>query len=408
METTPVTGVGSVPINGEERTSNKIVDEYMAAMKQIQAIFDKVPLTANDYHALQKAMQALKKLAKEGDSTTTPGMIYYMPKDMLAKLNTIFAMLNAVGISADQNVDDQTALIQMDWLQNHYKDTQVGSDGKEHEITFQTLLSGAVDGLTGATRSLQSMLYTYFVLATIAKFTEDLASLEEQLKITKKITDVLAELQDFRNSSIADPANPGWNDGNPVAPTLVLAPDSVQKLSNYRDQLQSLLQELKGQGATEEETDSLAQALTEVQKDINLTLAYADKKVKTDPSFPPQQANQTDAEWRKTWSPKNWEDYTTYSQFAGGPTAGATPEEKQGVLNVRAWFLDYHGSTTGNAGSVSSNLSKAITATISLNDVQKEELRTVNYVHEQFMKMATTLMQLITKLIEKPAAAIKQ
>lgn len=167
------------------------------------------------------------------------------------------------------------------------------------ETTASTELQSVTD------KRVQSMVYTDFSFSTLEKFQEALTSLEEQFLLNKEMSDLLAEVQDFRHSLS-------------YATVSAIDPDSIQKLSDYQGQLQNVLKQLQVRGTSE-----LTEALTQVLKDMEQCLSHAD--------------------------------------------------------NMITWFA--------NDNKFSDNLTKAMSATIALNDRQKEELRDLQYAYSQFIKI---------------------
>lgn len=81
----------------------------------------------------------------------------------------------------------------------------------------------------------------------------------------------------------------------------------------------------------------------------------------------------------------------------------------QGLVDSGAplsqWVEDY---ATGSVGNYQKNLNDTIVASQSLNDTEREQLRQVMFVYEEFYKSATAMLSRLTQLIEKMASAINR
>lgn len=84
-----------------------------------------------------------------------------------------------------------------------------------------------------------------------------------------------------------------------------------------------------------------------------------------------------------------------FSSLTSTPTAAATA--------LRDWIQD---TQAGDAGVFQRNLSNGIVSSQSFNDTQREKLREVMFVFEEFYKSATGLLSRLTQLLEKMADGI--
>jgi len=73
---------------------------------------------------------------------------------------------------------------------------------------------------------------------------------------------------------------------------------------------------------------------------------------------------------------------------------------------LKLWVQDIQGK--GETGDYQRNLNDAITSSQSFNDTQREELRRVMFVFEEFYKSATAILSRLTQLLEKMAVAISR
>ncbi len=442
MSTVPIVGIGDVYINPEEATSNKLLEDYMKWMRQIEDIFSQPntpPFSSADFQKLQEAVAALKKLAVEGDRTSLGGP-YYMPKDMLGKLNMVFSWLQIEGFKLDGNMTLEQGLDAMAKV----KEAQT-KDPSGNVVTFETVVTNALGELSGANRSLQSMLYTEFVLSTNGKYEAKLSDLEEQLKLTKEISQTLANMQDWRNKFVTAPNSPGWNNGELVGPTIKEpTAEDIAKLKEYRDQLAAQLEQIDPSGTERLKDGSLASSLSKVLDDLKFLNDPAAAKATLD-KLPPSTNNGPELlQWaiqqglvenpgspvdnptgylaatikalteaqkaRKDFIKSQGLPYTTdenaMSKINEVRDAAGKGDWDTVKWAARYWLMDNQDKVSNESGNFQDRLNKAIGAAQSLNDTQKEELRSAQYDYEQFMKMATTLMQIIHKIIEEPAKAL--
>lgn len=87
-----------------------------------------------------------------------------------------------------------------------------------------------------------------------------------------------------------------------------------------------------------------------------------------------------------------------------------TGQQKASAL-VR-WILDNYNQSSGgassSAGLAQQNITLAITSAQSLNDTQKEDVRNFLFVFQEYYQSASSLLQAISKIIEKMAQGIAQ
>lgn len=450
MSTVPVSGgVGDVYINPGEATSTKVKEEYEKWMKVIDDIFKKGEFTKEDYTDLKEAMQALKKLAQEGDKTTSPGQVYYMPKEMLEKLDKIFSMLALVGITTDKDLNTPFeiafALAAMKELKNFKSD---------EGITFEMVVEFALGGLSNVDKTLQEMLYTNFILKANGQYDKKLSDLEEQLKLTKKILDTLKDIQNFRNRKIGAPGagEIDWSKNPTEASPEVgeITDEDVQEILKYKQQLSDEMKELqKLRGIppaeyTPPEAGSVEETLQNVLEDLDgitpppdlpgMPKTEADWKKFEGHDFPPYMDDPPNSgqesalgEWaqrngvsvlplgtfleraaekaslvRKEWAISIGLDKTNPELMNDrdlseliSDVSEAKPELNK--FNMKTWLLD---------SKAQDDLNKAGTATESFNDTQKEELRETQYNFETFVKIANSLMDSMKKILERYAQGI--
>jgi len=73
--------------------------------------------------------------------------------------------------------------------------------------------------------------------------------------------------------------------------------------------------------------------------------------------------------------------------------------------NIQTWIQDYE---SGQEGEFQRHLNDAVVASQALNDTEREELRRVMFVYEEFYKSATAMLSRMTQIIERMAAAISR
>jgi hypothetical protein len=96
------------------------------------------------------------------------------------------------------------------------------------------------------------------------------------------------------------------------------------------------------------------------------------------------------------------------------PGGGASPlvtqlqvirDDFDNVTTVSEWVKDY--DTIGNEGNYQRHMNDAITASQAFNDTERENLRRVMFVYEEFYKSATAMLDKLNTIIEKMGSAIK-
>jgi len=76
-----------------------------------------------------------------------------------------------------------------------------------------------------------------------------------------------------------------------------------------------------------------------------------------------------------------------------------------GTNPIQLWIRDYEA---GREGEFQSHLNDAVVSSQALNDTEREELRRVMFVYEEFYKSATAMLSRMTQLLERIAAAISR
>ncbi len=89
--------------------------------------------------------------------------------------------------------------------------------------------------------------------------------------------------------------------------------------------------------------------------------------------------------------------------FNGLPDDNTTSDPNNNPIKL--WVED---ASKGEEGDYQRHLNDAITGSQSFNDTQREELRRVMFVFEEFYKSATALLSRLTQLIEKMATSISR
>jgi len=97
---------------------------------------------------------------------------------------------------------------------------------------------------------------------------------------------------------------------------------------------------------------------------------------------------------------------------AAGDNGSALGQQIQKIIDdfnqvddIQAWIEDYE---TGKEGEFQRHLNDAVVASQALNDTEREELRRVMFVYEEFYKSATAMLSKLTQLIERMASAISR
>jgi hypothetical protein len=351
-------GLGSFPVSSEETISQKLIEEYKEWIAIIKEMMNKSgPLTIDDAKRIQEAMTQLAILAKTGDTSTTPPS--YMQKEMLEGIKNIFALLNSAGLLAYQPISDPNTVLKLLEDLRQWKTT----DPKGNAVTFDTFLEDALTMGSGRDQVLQSQLWS-FVQEANRVLESKLDALADQLELSKQIVDLLKRMQDLRNRIVSVTIwTPPWMDNpEPQPPVLAdLTQEDVNELFAMKNELDTLLEALKQRGGDTEEAGSLAAALAKVRQGLILLDDYDDNY--------------------------NIDDF---------------PRAK---MVCEAWFMD-ENTDIKRGGVIQDNINKANTAAVSLNDVQKEELRSVQYIYEQWIKIANELTQLIQKFMTTMAQGI--
>lgn len=436
--TSPITipGVGVPPINTGEYTSAEMKAKYDEYIKAIQDIFNQAgDPTAEDLKKLQDLMIKLRDLANTG--TVQNGKTFYMDKNMLDGLKTVFETLNSMGLTIPETgpmpilspSEIEVALLAMKTL----KEYSLEKSGQN--ITFDTVLLNALKGSVGADKTLQAMLETDFVRGINADFSKKLSALEEKLQSTDKVLKQLKALQDLLNQvtvpKIEDYKMPpevifdipydlrmkiedldSSTKNNPTKlvewvkqngakytdmskeyfsesiPSLPIAADLMTNgatLLKYREDLKKLIDELKAAGQDPTEEGTLANDLTKVLNTINDSYKSYDQLLA--------------AALAKNPNAKPEDIINPNSPYFDAGVQGAF--EKATYF----WIADGRSKVKGDAiivpGSTQNIISNGTTNAQYLGDELKDELRTQQSAYEEFQKLANSLMDALSKIIQK-------
>ena len=420
-----IPGVGGVKFPTQEYTTGNLRKQYEAYMKTIKDIFDKkTPPTAEDMNQLKSAMQGLRKLLLEGDTTTYPGSKYLMTHEMIYNLKTVFDMLDTHGISPDGIDGDPFKAIENWRAMKDFVAIPADPANKKAAVTWGQLLASIVSLKVDPTRSLQSMIELEFIKAGNEYYIGKLDKLAESLEVTKKIINYLRQIEKISNEisvpptggftfpptaeqlakldskqlqaiatflgdklgsefSNADPAGKakileeyvkgdgGKNFGRlykflastsfkNIYPTPYTSDESVAALWKAKQELDKLIKNLEDMGSKVSSTNSLAYFIRQVCNDISNAFKDVgkDDKGNIDPK----------------------------DSFAHGA--------------LYRYIMDNQNLGPGKGGEIQDRITQAMTAAQALNDNQKDELKQVQYIFEQFTRCANTLLQGITKIIE--------
>lgn len=372
-----IDGIGDISTTYES-TSKKVVEEYTKWMTIIKNIFDKPESSwnTNDYNQLIEALEALKKLAKEG--ATSNGVTDYLTNNMAAKLQSVYALLNEFGISADKHLNPQQGLEAMKMVK---KFEGVLNDGTK--VTFARILSNAVSGISGQDTSLQEMLLASFLTGAYQAYENNLKTLKEQIQVNTRILELLTKIQELRNKVVKTPDGVPWNPSDKpgtVTPVVTMTDADMKDLVKYREQLGAELEALKKCGVSDTDPNSAAFALKQIVNDLDSSLNEANSKL-----IPPGPPSNT-----STWTAAQWDSYLNNAK-----------------TGANAWFKDNLDQIGGNAGKFSDNLSKATSASLALNETQKQQFKKLDTNWAQYVDMGAQIMDMLHKMFIKLSTGIK-
>lgn len=92
----------------------------------------------------------------------------------------------------------------------------------------------------------------------------------------------------------------------------------------------------------------------------------------------------------------------------GNPITVATSDLEK-AFALQKWMLDKYdtGKTETDQGAIQANITKAITSAQSLNETQKQDVKSFLFVFEEYYKSASGILQKITQLLERMAQGIR-
>ena len=214
----------------------------------------------------------------------------------------------------------------------------------------------------------------------------NLESLESALTLTKEALDVLQELQTLHNKLDIDgikEKKEKFLDQNLPATT---------DPKEFEGEYNALLEEFFGQPLI---PDTLSSEVVNVLPGLKSRLNGIIEGLKKEEDV----EGKTDAEIRNTLSSNSI--LIRLLDVKDDLNQTDTPE---GLNN---WLLDGLDDLQNEVfGSIQDNITQATTSAQSLNDTQKEDVRRVLFVFEEYYKSASSILIKITQLVEKMAQAI--
>lgn len=370
-----IPGLGTVPVSKVEYTSEEVIKKYVDNLAILQQIFNESAGTTNeqDLTNLLNGIQNLQDLLKNGVESGNPPIRSFLLKDLAIKLSAVLQSLDAVGINGSTQIGTTPTEIQsqLDALEAWKR---LASAGVTQVIT------DAANVGSSPTRTLQSMINVEFIRQGNEIISNQFSKLEDALNLTQQSMDALNVILGIANQiqpptadqlvlpNFSDPtqfvqeykrrAQELFNQKQPIPnPT----DDAANQLLAARDKLTALLPKLQASAGSGDTTNTLFDFVDKVVKDIN----------------------------------KNFEGVTIGNQ-----------QDMKAAVGI--WIMDNQdarvGSTSGQqTGAIRDNILQAISAAQSLNDTQKEDVKRVSFIYDEFIKTASALLKSISQIIEKIA-----
>ena len=441
-----INGLGPVPYQQGEYTDQAVVDLFESLMSDL-----KRAIAAKDEKAVAKAMQELEKLAKEGKDVNKRK--FYLSPEMLGKMNLIFTMLEQMGIKPEGGITGEAF--------NHAIDTlnggiDIGTGENKQRLTIEEALNFALDGLSKESQTVQAMIETILVQEAVAHYEKMLKELQDALGADNDALKTLTKLQELLNKvqikeakdfpipprSIEDIPKAlqkdyigrnfdtdGMNDWEKemyktkleeylksddyfrdvVTPLIdkIDLRDSYDSLMDYRKQIEEQLKALDGidpevlkkLGQTTKDIGALSEALHKIKDKLDQTFAPVDelKDISDRYTALVQEAmNCTD--------PKRLEELNKEIDRLKPEYMDLRDKE---MAAMTKWIMDGRDDPSGTeAGAMQKIISDALAAAGTLSGSAKDSLRAEMSNFDQYIKLASALLDVVKKVIEKFAQGV--
>jgi hypothetical protein len=431
-------GVGDINLT-PNYTSTEVKEEYERLLKDLLALFNKPVLVEDDYKKLQALLDELTILAKEGDRKQPPS---FLTQELAEKLQQVLDVMASAGIVAGQTLNTEDGLEAMNALKNFENSVE----GQKSPVKFTTIIEMSLGGVSSEGTSLQMMIYTQFIVKGSEYFQSNLKALRDALASNSAVLSVLEKIKTLRSQStggdidwLKRSEDPPYYNGppsqyidayvkkyglkegtarcnadqiqwkyafdrahlspldaskTPVLPQITVTDQTIRDVLKYRQELRAEYEKLKDlQGTfTGDDKDKLEKSTSDLMDNIKKVLDDLDAVFKDlDAAFPGGEPPIVD------------------------PTQGGSIDQyhkdtrafyEKASIPVYNWLLDGRNQTGGSSGNFANNIDNAVTSGMTLNDNQRDELNKVNYIYEQFIKIATALLTALNDIIKKFASAI--
>lgn len=382
------------------------------------------------YNDIMNPYKALQDLGYTPADTTTQALLAYtMSQEMATQLERLNRLLTAVGYNVGDPTAANASLDKLGTALNTLKTftTQVkvqsASDPTQYttetKAQFALALANALnsistariygDVLTGAV-SLQEVLMTDYISRGNELIFNEMSGLRDAINQNQIALAYLNSLQDLMNQKdpekfVLDLASLSTNDPQKlVGNQTTSGPYDTYESDNFNVDLKTIAY-FKDNAEVEE----FCKDSTGAYKKSLFVQAFSDKLQDGDPisySFSITRiADNLTALIKSltTATANNLDESSNLIQSLQKIIDDMKAISTTGAKDVTTWVQDM---TTNS--DYQTHLTNAITASQSFNDTQRENLRSVMFVFEEFYKSATSLLSRITQLIEKMASLISK
>jgi hypothetical protein len=369
-------------------TDDEIVAVYRKNFKILEDALSKDvnTLTAADAAAVGDAMAALKNLAQNGMTVTSIDKdgnpivkLMRVTRDMARQIDLLSRSMGSAGITGSPDI---AGILR--WR-------DLGVEGVNILVNRASM---AIDN----NRSLQSLIELEYVRTGNELLAGQLNTLYDAIASTKKVTEVLTELQGIRNLLKPEARDPIDLDSLPDD-DLDAAVEEYNTIAEdaYKDPIDPVV-DYKGKNPQDVLRD-----ITQARKDL------AEQLTQLDLLNPPPINDQGVAQRDENSLAGKIEQVLNDMKLFFETNGDGNPDISQ--TELEAWLIDNmdkHIDTdnpelANAAGDVQRNIIGAIQAATNLNDQQKEDFRRYMFVFEEFYKSASAMLSRISQMIEKMA-----
>lgn len=260
------------------------------------------------------------------------------------------------------------------------------------------ILDDALISATSGNRSIQAMVETDYVQQGNAIVFEEMNDLKNALRVTKDVLALMTEIQNFHNNIV--PKDIGTMRNHYEIPGTNFAGSSI--MVEWRTWNDEEMLTAWRSWAGQHFNPGRIGVRVDTSQDANILSTLANVEIPRILSELEPLINKLAAQrGGEALVTNSLEDQLIQMRTDLTPLSGNT-------TNVSNWIIDQLNNTTSveTRGVFQQHITAAMMAASNLNDEQKEDLRRIMFIFEEFYKSASAVLSKITQIIEKIASKV--